>query len=102
MQAELSGDYADALEIYRELMDRLDTRYEKNDDSQESSRGMDEEDDKEDKDKDGEGGRLVGVGIICECVFCAYVTIARLVCTDHCIGQAALAKRYVPFFCVVS
>ncbi|CAM9159135.1 unnamed protein product, partial [Hapterophycus canaliculatus] len=42
LEAELSGDYESALENYRELMDRYDTRYEKEEDvdSQHSARGM--------------------------------------------------------------
>lgn len=53
MQAELSGQYDVALKIYKKLMARYDTRYEQNVDSQDSARGMDEED--EEEDKAGEG-----------------------------------------------
>lgn len=51
LEAELSGDYESALEIYRKLMDRYDTRYEVEEDldSQRSARGMERE-------KSGAGG----------------------------------------------
>eukprot|EP00903_Cladosiphon_okamuranus_P011333 g10683.t1 len=49
LQAELSGEYDVALKIYKKLMTRYDTRYEKNLDSQDSARCMDEEEDEEEK-----------------------------------------------------
>ncbi|CAN0516901.1 unnamed protein product, partial [Ectocarpus sp. 12 AP-2014] len=45
LEAELSGEYDVALRMYKKLLDRYDTRFEKETDTQESSaaRGMDEE-----------------------------------------------------------
>lgn len=57
MQAELSGEYDVALKIYKKLMARYDTRFEKAADSQDSARGMDADDaDDEGDGKDGEWG----------------------------------------------
>eukprot|EP00752_Nemacystus_decipiens_P003549 g3275.t1 len=56
LQAELSGEYDVALKIYKKLMARYDTRYEKAADSQDSVEGMGGDDgDAEEGDKDGTG-----------------------------------------------
>lgn len=48
----MSGEYDVALKLYKKLLERYDTRYEKDVDSQESPQAMVEED--EDGDKEGE------------------------------------------------
>jgi len=54
LEAEVSGEYDVALKLYKELLERHDTRYEKDIDSQESPQAMMEED--EGGDKEGERG----------------------------------------------
>lgn len=58
LQAELSGDYDAALKIYKKLMARYDTRYEQHADSQDSTGGLDAQDE-DGGDKDGEWQFLV-------------------------------------------
>ena len=69
----MSGEYDVALKLYKKLLERYDTRFEKDADSQESPQAMMEEDDEGRKEGEGrwsifrmrgfvEGWRLAGVG----------------------------------------
>lgn len=65
LEAELSGDYNSALEIYDKLMKRYDTRYEKEEHiaSQNSARGMEQGGESEPGQEEGEDRAFADIKI---------------------------------------